>query len=330
MPTKKKPAKRAKRKPEPIERIVEISDLHSGSTLAVCPPGVRLDDDGLYEYSTYQEVLWGWWLEFWGKWVPMVTEGKPYALILNGDNVEGNHHGTTAVISANMSIQARVLRHLLVPMLGADHVAPKVRAGVEDWWPKGARRPSLLVMVRGTEAHNGPSGEAEEEVAEALGLPGPSPGLHSFWGLRCTLEGHLIDFSHHIGTTNSVAYELSALNREVAKCFVGAGQWNDPCPSLIIRSHRHRCSEGAIPTHYGECRIVVSPSWQLHTPFCHSHGISTGSPPQIGGIAISTDPITGLLLVRKKIWTPEKPGPVVLDGKHPERFANWRARRAIQ
>ena len=40
------------------------SDLHAGSTVALCPPKVQLDDGGKYEASKAQLWLWECWLDF--------------------------------------------------------------------------------------------------------------------------------------------------------------------------------------------------------------------------------------------------------------------------
>ena len=41
------------------------SDLHAGSTVAICPPRVQLDDGGEYHASKAQRWLWERWKDFW-------------------------------------------------------------------------------------------------------------------------------------------------------------------------------------------------------------------------------------------------------------------------
>jgi hypothetical protein len=242
-----------------INNIVVISDTHFGSTLALMPPGIMLDDEQTIELSPVQKKLWGMWHEFWD-WIEERLDGEPFILVHNGDIVDGSHHGTTTVVTNNLTIQQRI-----------------AKVGME----RPLQLCSAYYQIRGTEAHVGQSACSEESIAEHLGaVQLPNGGPYSRWQLWVELGDELIHFSHHIGTTSSTSYESSAVMREIVAAFVEAGQWGVRPPTMVVRSHRHRYIE--VKTHHG--RGIVTPAWQTKTPFVFK--IDRLRVPHFGGLLI--------------------------------------------
>jgi hypothetical protein len=95
---------------------------------------------------------------------------------------------------------------------------------------------------------------------------------------------------HHIGSTGSAAYETTAVHKELTESFVEAGRWGDEPPQIIVRSHRHRCSEVRIPAmKNGETCYATSfttAGWQGKTPFTFKIPGARISQPQVGGSLI--------------------------------------------
>lgn len=266
-------ASRKKRKTE-VRNLIVISDTHSGCRLALCPrEGVPLDDGGDYMPSTLQLKLCDWWDEFWNEWVPNVTNGEPWDLIHNGDAVEGVHHGSVTQISHNLHDQGEIAFRLLQP-----HVEACKASGGKYY------------HIRGTEAHVAKSGQEEERLAKQLGAVPNEHGQFARWELWKRVGNGLVHALHHIGTTSSSAHETSALNAELSASYVEAGRWGHEPPDIIVRSHRHRCSEVRLAARKnGELRyatVVVTPAWQLKTPFTYKIAGARLSQPQIGGILI--------------------------------------------
>ncbi|GAF68288.1 unnamed protein product, partial [marine sediment metagenome] len=78
---------------EVAPNLIVVSDLHCGCRLGLChPKGVYLDDGGTYLPSKIQKKVWKWWREFWDEWVPTITRGEPWDLVVNGDALDGVHH----------------------------------------------------------------------------------------------------------------------------------------------------------------------------------------------------------------------------------------------
>jgi len=277
-----------------------ISDLHSGSSLALCPPGFRVDGGQRIGLSDIQKCYWAHWSHMINEWLPTVTQGEPFAVIVNGDAVEGNHHKNVQVWSPNEDDHVRCAAQLLMPL---------------------RNKAEYMFLIRGTEAHVGAGGKLEEALARVLHADvgqqpiermgeiqyadddtdqlNPIP-VRSHYELWIRLGAKLIHSSHHIGCTSSTAYELSALSRELAGSLQESAQWGDEPADVMIRSHRHRFSFGGIPNKKGTARIVITPAWQACTSFSYRIGANMRRP-QLGGVVIGLDE-TGDIIQKEYVW----------------------------
>lgn len=248
--------------------IVVISDTHCNSTIGLClPEGHRLDDGGWYKPSEFQLSLWGLFQDFCNDWIPRVTKGEPWDLVINGDAIDGDHHRTPTIISRNMQDQFRVAR---------DTLSGIVKLCKESGGEYG--------HVRGTEAHVGPSAQEEERLAEALGAKPDKSGNFSRWRLRRLLGNHLVSFRHHIGGGASQAYEGTALTKTQTSQFADSGRWGRQVAQVDVRGHRHRYGKWEKDGKDGHYITVVSPGWQGLTPF--THRMSDPQEPEFGGLLI--------------------------------------------
>ena len=275
-----------------LNNLVVVSDLHCGCRLGLCPPeGASLDDGGTYLPSNFQAKTWAMWREFWDDFVPDATRGEPFGVVVNGDVLDGVHHKSTTQISHNLEDQSRIARDCLLPI--SELCDGKI-------W-----------MVRGTEAHVASSAREEERLAREVGAIPNAEGQHARWDLWKVVGGEkLVHFLHHIGTTGSQAYEATAVHKELVEELTESARWGDKRPDMIVRSHRHRCIETAIPVgsrdqHYsGRAVAVVTPAWQGKTPFVWKIPGGRLAPPQFGGLVIRF--AHGRLFVDWRIWTIER------------------------
>ena len=272
-------------KPSKVSNVVVISDTHAGCRLALCPPdGVKVDDGGYYFPEGAQKKLWGHWEEFWNDWVPKVTEGEPFHVVHNGDAVEGIHHRSTTQISHNTYDQRKIGYRVLAP------IAEKARASGGNYY-----------HVRGTEAHVGSSACDEEALAEQLQAVPNEQGQYARWDLWMNLGDSLIQFLHHIGTISSMAYEGTALSKEVTEVMADCARWGTAPPDMICRGHRHRCYKVEYPTSRGRGIAIVGPGWQMKTPFAYKIAGARVSQPQFGGYVIRKK--HGILYTLERVWT---------------------------
>lgn len=273
-----------------ISNLVVVSDLHAGCRLALCPPeGAKLDDGGVYKPSAFQRKIWSYWRIFWDEFVPEATKGEPYAIIINGDAREGIHHRATTPISHNPKDQERIAYNLLAPLVD--------------------KCKGRFYMVRGTEAHVGNSGEAEEGLAERLGAIPNKEGQYARYELWKMCGDKLGHFLHHIGTTGSNHYESTAVHKELMESFTEAARWNRRPPDFIGRAHRHRHYELSVATgtdkgETGRALAFVTPAWQGRTPFAFKIPGARLSTPQFGGVVVRQ--AHGELFLRSAVWTVER------------------------
>lgn len=249
-----------------ILNAIVISDTHCGCQFGLCPEKVYLDGGGVYNPSKFQKVVLECWRFFWEEWVPKVTRGDDYCVILNGDAMDHRHHGSTTQITQNLSDQENIAYEVLAPIVEKCN--------------------GLFYFIRGTEAHTGPAAEAEEQLAKRLGTVKDENGNYSRYELYIKIGSCLAHFSHHIGTTGSHAYETSALMSEYANTCVDSAKWGIPTPDIVVRSHRHKHTEIRVPTakEYGYC--FVTSGWQLKTPFSYRMPGGRVMTPTIGGSMI--------------------------------------------
>jgi len=263
----------SKRRRLVISNVICISDIHAGCKMALCPPGeIPLDDGGTYKGSKFQRKMWTWWREFWDEWVPRVTRGEPYAVVFNGDAIDGVHHGSTTQISHNLVDQARIAKMILAPIVEMCE--------------------GRFYMIRGTEAHGGSSLASEESLAESLNAIPDEEGRYARYELWKYIGPEnkrlcgLAHFMHHIGTTSSSAYESTAVHKELAEAFYEAGRWGERPPDVVVRAHRHRFFKTELPAKSGRATSIVTPAWQGKTPFTYKIAGGRQAVPQIGGIIL--------------------------------------------
>ena len=246
--------------------ITAISDLHVGSTLSILPEGgLMLDGTGIYKGSKLQDELGRVWEIFFAN-TKKVKNICKRVLVINGDSIEGCHHNTVALATNNLQSQENGAVALLLP---------KVALFDE------------VFVTRGTEAHVQIGAQSEERVAKAIGAKPDENGNYARWQLWMDVKGVVFNVAHHIGTTSSAAYESSAPMREMVAALVEAGQWDQKMPDVLVRSHRHRFIVIGLPSAKGRIQAVVTPSWQLRTPFVER--IDRMRMPHIGGVNFVVD-----------------------------------------
>ena len=249
-----------------INNVVVISDLHCGCQVGLCPPeGMKLDGGNTVQPNATQLAIWEAWTGFWDEWVPSVTRGEPFAVVVNGDAIDGSHHRSTHQISHNIEDQVKL--------------AEKVLAPVRD-------RCAAMYAIRGTEAHVGQSSRDEEELFRSLGAEQDQLGNFTRYDLWLTVGACHCHFAHHIGTTGSMAYETSAVMKELTELFSDSARWEERHPDMAVRSHRHRHVEVRVPTASRYAYAFVTAAWQGKTPFAYRIPGGRIMQPHIGGSVI--------------------------------------------
>lgn len=248
--------------------IAVVSDVHAGSTIALCPPKISLDDGGHYEASKAQSWLWQEWLAYWD-WVSAIRDDEHASLftVFNGDLVDGNHHKTTQILTGNPTAQAAVLDEAMrIPL---------------------ALKPDKMFFVRGTEAHVGQSASSEERIALGLWKDGrpvvkcQDTGCASHWHLRMQVNTTRLDFAHHGRIGQRPWTKPNVVANLAAEIFYEHAKDGLPHPHVAVRSHFHRHVD-TYDQH--PVRVIQTPCWQLATSYVHKVAPETLA--DVGGVLI--------------------------------------------
>lgn len=228
-------------KHQPIRKLVVASDFHVGSTKGLLHPGfVTVEGNGI-KLNAMQEWLWLCW-EKANAFIQEQVGDEPYAVVLNGDVIEGIHHGTKEIWSPLIDDQIKAAKEILSPFVGPA---------------------SASFMVKGTECHTAAS---ENGLGAALScVRDEQTGNHAFDRLVLELNGIRHVFRHHIGTSVRRGLAGTQLSANLAEEQVEAANNGEKIPRVVVCSHRHK---------YGLYQdtnglLVVTPPWQGLTRFGH-------------------------------------------------------------
>lgn len=226
---------------KPIRKVVVASDFHIGSTKGLLHPGfVTVEGNGI-KLNAMQEWLWLCW-EKAVAFIDREVAGEPYAVVLNGDLIEGIHHGTKEIWSPLVDDQIKAAKEILAPFVSTA---------------------SANFVIKGTECHTSAS---ENGLGVALGsVKDEQTGNHAFDRLVLELNGIRHVFRHHIGTSVRRGLAGTQLSANLAEEQVEAANNGEKIPRVVVCSHRHKF--GLYQDTNG--LLVVTPPFQGLTRFGH-------------------------------------------------------------
>jgi hypothetical protein len=222
--------------------IAVVSDLHIGSTVALCPPeGIELEDGGRYHPSQVQKWVWAKWIQFWAD-VKARAGMSPIITIVNGEFVDGNHHGTTQIGTPSPTAMMDAAIGVML---------------------KPATMSKALYVTKGTAAHSLAGAASDHAIGKELGaVRCPETGQHAFYHLLLKVKNTRFDIAHHIGGSARIHTRGTNIRGEVTDAML---ETNNP-PDILIRSHVHTYADtGRNFKTFG----VVTPAWQLMTEYSH-------------------------------------------------------------
>jgi hypothetical protein len=267
--------------------VVAISnDHHAASTVGLCPPRVALDDGGEYRASPGQRWLWRNWTDYTVRAKARATYlDAPLVTIFNGDLTDGNHHRTTQVVTGNETTQMRIAYDVIAPLV---------------------EQSAAVYVIRGTEAHVGPSASLEEKIAEDIGAVKDEIGTWSSWHRLLDINGTVFDLAHHGNLGRLPWTRANTVNQIAATMLYAAGRYHTRVANLIMRAHLHQYADSGV--NHLPVRVIACPGWQL--PSAYVHRIAPGAIADIGGLIITCYPggtyEVDVVLYRPDVKRPEK------------------------
>jgi hypothetical protein len=256
------------------------SDEQVGSTLGLMPTKGWQRDDGEYFFpSMLGKALGEEWREYWGA-VRDARKKDRVVIIHDGDAIDGNHHGTTQLITPRIDEQERMFAALWNEALGICKFNPKK---------------DKQFFIRGTPTHTGPASASEERLARDFEgvvpeLPG-SPdndyqdGRYTHYHFRNYIDGVLFDVMHHGPNVGTRAWTRgNGLYNQIKSVYFASLENNRPIPRVWVRAHNHRFQHQVFEGEHGKIDGFILPCWQGDTNFINR--ISKGEDPvkRLGGI----------------------------------------------
>lgn len=233
-----------------------------------------------------QKWLWACWQDFWNEYVPNIVGNDPFAVCVNGDLVDGNHHRTVELIAIGEDDHLRVAIDTLEP------VSKKAR---------------FLFITEGTEVH---TKRHENAIGRAIGAyRNPETGGHVFHALFLNIHGCPGVARHHITTTSRPYLEASQFSINMGVERIESHRSGHVLPRWFARAHRHRV--GGFYDAAG--LMVITPAWQANTRYTRK--VVPASLPNPGGIILDWrhQPEGALPIVHPpKVYKPKQPAYVTL------------------
>lgn len=237
-----------------VDCLVVISDLHIGSTLALCPDMTELADGSHYLPNPVQAWIWEQWIAFRCH-LKERLHGRRWGLVINGDLIDGVHHKTKEVIHPDVGIQVKTAIEVLEPV---------------------AKDAAYTYVVRGTESHVGTS---ETAIGRAIGAM-TAGKEHSAHHWLIDVNGCLVSAKHHIGSTARTWTRATALGASLANERLEALNARRDIPNVLLRAHRH------VPGLYKDPSgmLIVTPAWQALTSY--GWKVVPDAVPWVGGVIL--------------------------------------------
>jgi hypothetical protein len=241
------------KKAKPITKVVVVNDLHIWSTVGLWPAGFISVEGVPIGQNEFQKITWDCWLKLWGQTIPSLMRGDPFLLIVNGDVIEGKHHNSVELMSADPDDQWEAVMKAFEP---CGH--------------------SAIAFTEGTECH---TRNFEHIAAQKLGgIKDPNTGRPAHAKLFLDIAGLRLIARHHMPTSSIPWGESRALKAEFDKETVSAAMNKETAPNVLLLAHRHvygeyRCANGL---------AICCPAWQGLTRHGrkvvpHAHGATPGA-----------------------------------------------------
>lgn len=261
----------------PTKLVLLLSDLHIGSTVGLWPEGFVSNEGFPIGQNRFQKWLWQCWNDVL-KWSGAIIGKDEFEIVVNGDLVEGIHHRTLQVMSADVGDQTAAVLDILSKLAGSA---------------------SKMHVIKGTECH---TRNDEIRIGKALNASkDPSTGQHAWDVLDLEVNGTLYNFAHHISATARTYLEASAHSIALGALTHSRARSGKRVPKVICRAHRHR---HGIWTD-GNQMSCITGAWQGLTR--HGYKVVPDAIPQPSAIILDarTTERGDLPLVHQRVYTPE-------------------------
>lgn len=233
------------------EVIVKTGDWHSGSSVALFPNyqmSFELDKKNTFHrIPTIEQV--GMYDHFikCAKKTKELAKGKKIKVVMNGDAIEGNPHGTQQIMVTSPKHQSQIHVELMENFL--DACGFSIKNGDE------------LFYISGTETHTGWEEYGISDKMQAWGAQYSDE-------LRLTINGRRFWWTHEGPKPGKGVKEGNPLRNFAADVYWDCMKLKVPPPHMITTSHHHKNSYESFSDSYAHTvHVEVLPSFQMKTRF---------------------------------------------------------------
>lgn len=231
-----------------ILKLLQLSDLHVGSNVGLCPPEFKLELGNIVSFGEnyHQEWLWQQYEGLIERAMRIIGD-DPFAVLFNGDLTEGIHHGGKETLADTIAIHTENAINVITKLV---------------------ELADLRLFTFGTRCH---TNTVENDIARKFGATPETSVAKQKWLFE--MNGVLIDAAHHMSVTKRAYLEGSALSIEMGNARQNYQRSGHRCPQMFLRGHRH--THGVYSD--GRGRFCVTGAFQMLTS--HGHKVVTDSIP---------------------------------------------------
>jgi len=239
--------------------LVPISDIHSGGSTALFPDHQMQLAVGNREPGYIQKIIRRQWLESLDL-IKQRRNKRRLILVLNGDMVDGDHHGSVENFSTLQADQVEIACELIDELLQ--------RIGFDSKTDK-------LYMTKGTYVHAGKQAQAEEQIARNFdAVPFISAGeeeqtryLHH--QLKLSINGRRFNIQHEGATVGRRPWtEDNGLFYLLKTKWFKHLQGKHDLADYYIYSHLHQYQQATYaPQPDVTLNARITPAWQFRTSY---------------------------------------------------------------
>jgi len=253
------------------KNIVILSDIHNGSTTAICSPQPYISDlDTTFKPNKLQKALW----EIWESIPDGLTKKKSDLVVINGEPVDGANKKGLGQQSwtTNLWDQAEDFKKCM-----------KVHKYDNILFNRGS---GYHVQIDGTNIEEIIAKNMNAMKYRAYGGEGATDN-YSF--VEC--YGKMFNFTHHVGFNKWAAYRTTALAREMAGMHFEKDKLHKA--DVIVRSHVHYFVHIQFVNTHG----CTTPAWKFPDSHLFRGGVA-GTTPDIGAVEFVVEPNGKIELVK--------------------------------
>jgi hypothetical protein len=207
-----------------LKLLLVCSDIHSGSEYGLNAPDCELPNKTIVNFENNAVMRF-----FWLAWCELVERarqtigGDAFGFVVNGDAMEGCHHGSAEVIASTLDAHTEIAWSVLRP--------------VASWAAK-------TWVVEGTEVH---TRGHETTLARML----KAQGEQAWPELFLDMNGLKLDIKHHCPTSLRKYLEASSLGILAGNANLNQVRSEHRPSRIFLRGHRH------VPGIYSDGHILV-------------------------------------------------------------------------